>query len=557
MAIVEIARIQVRRGQELQNGVPQLEPGEFGWAQDTENLYIGKRISEGASSNENTRILTEKDIENIFSILNVTSTATVISPYKYRSETPHIASSSVPRFIQDKLDEAVSISEFGVVQSFTATDISTEFQIGVNAIFYNSSWDSYERKDSRRKLKIPAGHYYISNAIELPPYAFLEGEGEDLTKLTLVSTTTNIFRTVDADGNTFETGLMESGVKRSRQVIIKGMTLEYDPNYASNNALISIDNTLNASIEDCILRTAFNSTSTTTYGLVNAGIGISIRGSGGGLGSGDVNLCENVTIQNCKLDGLYIGIRTTGTVIRPTIEKNVFSNLNRGLEFYTTDSLPGPSNGIIKNNRFENVVREGVFVGENPDNLYRTNHLSENNFFIQTGNGVGLTDNITSSTNTNPIIRFNSQGNKSINDYFNRQSVANKSSSTFYYAPLVKGIALVSSVEITSATVASSATTSVTKIPLTGENQFVSIMYQMFNGTLSRSGEVSLNIASDGYPSLTDTYNYVETIEEGASSPEVYFEVSDVYKSSKNYLDLVCVNNSTQLTVEYSINTLI
>jgi hypothetical protein len=557
MAIVEIARIQVRRGQELQNGVPQLEPGEFGWAQDTENLYIGKRISEGASSNENTRILTENDIENIFSILNVTSTATIISPYKYRSETPHIASASVPRFIQNKLDEEVSICEFGVIQSFTATDISTEFQTGVNTIFYNSTWNSFQRKDARRKLKIPAGHYLISNAIELPPYTFLEGEGEELTKLTLVSTTTNIFRTIDADGNTFETGSMESGVKRSRQITIKGITLEYDPNYASNNALISIDNVLDASIEDCILRTAFNSTSTTTYGLVNAGIGISIRGTGGGLGSGDVNLCENVTIQNCKLDGLYIGVRTTGTVIRPTIEQNVFSNLNRGVEFYTIDSLPGPSNGIIKNNRFENIVREGIFVGENPDNLYRSNHLSENNFFIQTGNGAGLTDNITSSTNTNPIIRFNSQGNKSINDYFNRRALANKSSSTFYYAPLVNGIAVISSVEITSATVSSSATTSITKIPLTGGNQFVSVIYQMFNGSLSRSGEISLNIANDGYPSLTDTYNYVETIEEGAESPEIYFEVSDTYKNSKNYLDLMCVNNSTQLTVEYSINTLI
>jgi hypothetical protein len=58
MAVIEIAKIQVRRGQEHVTGVPQLDPGEFGWAEDTQNLYIGKRISEGASSDENTRILT-------------------------------------------------------------------------------------------------------------------------------------------------------------------------------------------------------------------------------------------------------------------------------------------------------------------------------------------------------------------------------------------------------------------------------------------------------------------------------------------------------------------
>jgi hypothetical protein len=63
MAILEVARIQIRRGQEIQNKVPKLEPGEFAWAQDTENLYIGKRIAEGAADDENTRILTEKDFQ--------------------------------------------------------------------------------------------------------------------------------------------------------------------------------------------------------------------------------------------------------------------------------------------------------------------------------------------------------------------------------------------------------------------------------------------------------------------------------------------------------------
>ena len=44
MAVIEIAKIQVRRGQESVTGVPQLDPGELGWAEDTQHLYIGKRI---------------------------------------------------------------------------------------------------------------------------------------------------------------------------------------------------------------------------------------------------------------------------------------------------------------------------------------------------------------------------------------------------------------------------------------------------------------------------------------------------------------------------------
>ena len=42
MAVVQISRIQIRRGQKNQgSGVPQLAGGEFGWAVDSRELYIG------------------------------------------------------------------------------------------------------------------------------------------------------------------------------------------------------------------------------------------------------------------------------------------------------------------------------------------------------------------------------------------------------------------------------------------------------------------------------------------------------------------------------------
>jgi hypothetical protein len=70
MAILEIARIQLRRGLENVDGVPTLAPGELGWAQDTENLWIGKSTDEGAADNFNTRILTEKDL-NLFESIRI------------------------------------------------------------------------------------------------------------------------------------------------------------------------------------------------------------------------------------------------------------------------------------------------------------------------------------------------------------------------------------------------------------------------------------------------------------------------------------------------------
>ena len=62
MAVIEISRIQVRRGQENQTGVPILAGGEFGWAADTEHLYIGLRREDGGARDANVRVLTENDL---------------------------------------------------------------------------------------------------------------------------------------------------------------------------------------------------------------------------------------------------------------------------------------------------------------------------------------------------------------------------------------------------------------------------------------------------------------------------------------------------------------
>ena len=66
MAVIEIAKIKVRRGQENTTGLPTLDSGEFGWAVDTQRLYIGNgELAEGAPEVGVTRLLTEDDF-NIF-----------------------------------------------------------------------------------------------------------------------------------------------------------------------------------------------------------------------------------------------------------------------------------------------------------------------------------------------------------------------------------------------------------------------------------------------------------------------------------------------------------
>ena len=63
MAVVQISKIQVRRGQKNSNsGVPQLSSAEFAWAVDSQELFIGNgSVLEGAPYVGNTKILTEHD----------------------------------------------------------------------------------------------------------------------------------------------------------------------------------------------------------------------------------------------------------------------------------------------------------------------------------------------------------------------------------------------------------------------------------------------------------------------------------------------------------------
>ena len=70
MAIVSISRIQIRRGKKnAGSGLPQLAGGEFGWAVDSQELYLGNgSVSEGAPNVGNTKVLTEHD--NLFQLSN-------------------------------------------------------------------------------------------------------------------------------------------------------------------------------------------------------------------------------------------------------------------------------------------------------------------------------------------------------------------------------------------------------------------------------------------------------------------------------------------------------
>jgi hypothetical protein len=505
MAVIEIARIQVRRGQELQTGIPQLESGELGWAEDTENLYIGKRVAGGAVDNSNTRILTENDL-NLFK-LAASNTGTLSSGYRYRAGTEYI--DSVQSTVQKKLDSLnPNITDFGEIElGASGTNITDVFRHAIEQVFKNPS----NPIDARRQLIIPPGVYTVSDIIELPPYTSITGSGPDLTTIIFDSSTTNLFQTVDLDGNNFESGNMQSGYAASQYVTISDMSLKFSNSFTTTKSLISLDNVRNAIVKNVQMITMFDPDMTTSYGLVSQGdhrVGIQLRGSGD-LG-GNENLCQNIHISDCLFDGLYRGVEGTGTVVRATINDSLFNNLTQGVALYTIDQTQGPNSCVIKNNKFQNILQQGIYVGENPNNnAIATNHISSENYFSRVGNGTSFNDLTT--TQGTAVISFMGLQNKSVNDTFYRRLLGNTTTSqTFYYNPLIDGNISIDDTSVYITEVFEGQKTTVNKIPLIGKEQLVSIKYLMNNETLSRKGNLLINISATGKPDVVDNHNFSE-----------------------------------------------
>ena len=167
MAVVQISKIQVRRGQKNSNsGIPQLSSAEFAWAVDTQELFIGNgSVLEGAPYVGNTKILTEHD--NLFEL---------ISSYQFAYSDVSITLSE-PRSLQDKLDEYVSILDFVPKEvkdqiRLGSTDCVAYFENAFTELFRNSV-DTY-----KKTLIIPNGNYLFSSDLKIPSNVIIQGETE-------------------------------------------------------------------------------------------------------------------------------------------------------------------------------------------------------------------------------------------------------------------------------------------------------------------------------------------------------------------------------------------
>ena len=439
MAVVQISRIQHRRGRKNQGtGLPQLASGEIGWAIDTQELYIGNGVaSEGAPQVGNTKILTEAD-----------DLLTTAGDYAYRRgeiQTGEAISAPVERTLQSKLDDFVSIKDFGVESG--PDDATVKIQRAIDQLFLNPASKGLAK--SRIKLFFPAGEYVISGeGLRVPPYATLIGDGID--KTTLISSATNppanIFKTVNETSvpGTYADPSTTDSTNMARNVNISGMTITH----SSYGGALLLENCKDSHFSDIKIKgTWSNGLAVNSVGdPASNWVGVYLSNGSVATATTDNNIFNNIQLQelSCAVWSDY------------DINYNKFINgkvTSCGYGFVlggdTLGVLPvgkqiGSKNTLVKDYVMDAVDKEGIYVRNGSFNR------SESNTFLNVGR-----DN-SSSVVVTPVINFyrndtaqlladadyrDADDNSSVNDYFARTQELTVDPLYFTqdYLPEVKG----------------------------------------------------------------------------------------------------------------------
>lgn len=514
MAIVSISKIQVRRGQEAVTGLPQLDSGEFGWALDSQKLYIGNgTIQEGAPSVGNTEILTNHTIGNIF----------VFPAYTYVGHSPSAPLVTSPsgigntiRSAQSKLDDFVSIYDF----SLDGTVLSSlSLQQAINQIYLNTDKNI---ESSRVVLRLPAGLYEISETVYLPPYVTLLGDGKGATVLSITVANKPIFQTVDqtsTPGNyvKFSPGAANILANTSpRNITLSGLTLEYKSSLSmvQTEPLLQLDCVTNTRIVNCEFRGSYTPGISAVSRYQYSGINI----------RGQSNITSKMlTVDDCTFVNLYAGITSNYDISGTTVNLTKFSNLHQGVVHNDQNILNnpnGPVNTHVTKCSFTNIESEGIYVGATASGS-PTNFLSSFNTFNEVGNNI-LGDSLANT----PIIAFMSNGNVSHSDYFSRDVSINNTSTSVTYIQSVKGTAYLERNEVVTSNISSASGQVLAKFPYVAGVQTLGVNYSINKNTVGimRNGKLEINVGVlNGITTSTiaDTYSY-----SGPTDSGVIFTVS-------------------------------
>lgn len=422
MAVVQISRIQVRRGRSNSGtGIPQLASGEFGWAVDDQALYIGNgSVSEGAPAVGNTRILTENT--NIFDL---------VEQYQYkRSDASYITGESVPvqRTLQQRLDDQVSVRSFGALGDGT-TDDRDAIQRAIDAVYIDYTAESIVDPQPKRRVELimDPGNYLVSGPIYIYPFITLKGAGKDKTviradgEFSAAIAICDPYKTDPLNDATlikYETDVNqysaanETGKTQPRYINITGVTFE---TLAENKPVFIANAMRNSQFVDVKFKSTFE-IGTSLEGDVDFNIGLELVAKSVSV------TCQNNIFDNCEFENCAYGVDSTYDIQHNTFRSCIFTNLGIGA-YMGWDVVVGVTDPTIGSGRqvgprwtrfekckFIDIDRQGLYIGRGVGNV------SSFNSYIEVGNNNGGSASVIKY----PVIEFKFDTNISENDYFER-----------------------------------------------------------------------------------------------------------------------------------------
>jgi hypothetical protein len=412
MAVVQISKIQIRRGLKGVDGIPQLASGEFAWCIDSKQLYIGGgTVAEGASQEENVEILTTKS--NIFSLTD---------NYSYKVNFPTGASQPFARSLQDRLDERLNASSFNIQGLPDEEDETTNIQRAIDRLYKDSLGG--ESPDTRAILEFSPGIFQFSDPIYIYSYTRIVGAGQGRTIFRYTPSPSAqsqpAFIFVDDPQTNPPTQLSQ---RQCRNISLEGFTLEVqDP----ESPALNLKYVKNSRLENIDIKGLWTYTD---LGQFSRAINMeSFIGNDpyDGIPGEVLITCESNIFKNVKINNFKEGLVAKKEIRNNIFDSMIFYKLEDAIVFgYDTTSTPlvtnlGPKNNTIKNSQFDDIKRHGIKIWQGKNNI-----INKNTFKFVGNGGGAIESSLYGQIETNDVT------NIIIDNYFDRHAAQVRGGSAY------------------------------------------------------------------------------------------------------------------------------
>lgn len=422
MAVIQISRIQHRRG--LEQDFPQLASAELGWSLDTRRLFIGNgTILEGAPTEGVTEILTEYsnilDLAQTYTFKGDTVAGFII-------DTGIDKNNPIVRTLQSKLDDIVSVRDFGAVGDGVTDDTAAIQRAMLRPLgaAETANVQSGQQSFRHRAVYFPAGLYKVTSTILIPPYTKVYGEGKTVSRI-FGSVTGPIARLCDSFNNVGE------DFGQNNNAGVSPYISEYHINSISfwqeetshTYPTFQIDGGLSIFITEVQFKGTLldspdlDGTTDNNYFFD--------RGDGAAAvympNLSFYNSIQNIVFSQCDMFDVNYGIQLDNSIRNCVIRECYFDRSYHNIVIgkYTLDPAYVPQATVIESCHFRFSTREAVWSGDargvvSCNNFYYSSSVGARSEY---GTGSSGPDNY---YNLAPAISFNTDGNYSIGDYFDK-----------------------------------------------------------------------------------------------------------------------------------------